>query len=116
MRKPACLSRNAVSRVGVRSLTGYSVVGVVPPYRVFTHEARDIFSWEYEPPEGDVVFNIGAGMGALLFSPLVGTAGRIIALEAHHIRSSGLVRLCELNNVENVVPLELAASDGEWEC
>jgi FkbM family methyltransferase len=94
-----------------------AVVGAAPPYKDFIADARDAFLYEYEPGEGDVVFDIGAGIGAetLLFSRLVGKTGLVIALEAHPDTYLWLVRLCELNKLENVLPLQLAASDVDGE-
>jgi len=94
-----------------------AVLGAAPPYEDFIAEARDVFLYEYEPGEGDVVFDVGAGIGAetLLFARLVGNTGRVVALEAHPDTYLWLVRLCELNKLENVIPLQLAASDVDGE-
>jgi FkbM family methyltransferase len=80
-------------------------------------EARDIFLHTYVPTAGDVVFDVGAGVGdtALLFSDLVGESGQVVAIEAHPDTFAWLVRLCELNDLKNVTPLQLAVSDHEGE-
>jgi FkbM family methyltransferase len=80
-------------------------------------EARDIFTHVYSPKVGDVVFDVGAGVGdsTLLFSRLVGAEGRVVAIEAHPEAHRWLVRLCESNELTNVVPLQLAVSDGDGE-
>jgi FkbM family methyltransferase len=83
----------------------------------FTAVARDIFIYEYTPIEGDVVVDVGAGVGAetLLFSRLVGQSGRVVSLEAHPATYQWLVKLCRLNDLANVTPLQIAASDSEGE-
>lgn len=90
-------------------------LGDAPPPAEFTAEARDIFLYGYEPGEGDIVFDIGAGVGAetLLFSRLVGTSGRVVALEAHPGTFDRLALLCRLNGLANVVPLQVAAADAD---
>jgi FkbM family methyltransferase len=95
----------------------HAVLGRAAPPAVFTAEARDIFLHEYTPRAGDVVFDVGAGIGAetLLFSRLVGPSGRVVSLEAHPRTYARLARLCEVNRLENVTALQVAASDSECE-
>lgn len=92
-------------------------LGDAPPPAEFTAEARDIFLHGYEPREGDIVFDIGAGVGAetLLFSRLAGASGRVVAFEAHPGTFERLTLLCRLNRLANVTPLQLAvaAADGQ---
>ena len=92
-------------------------IGGASPPAAFVAEARDIFLYGYTPRPGDTVFDIGAGVGAdtLLFSRLVGGSGRVVSLEAHPDTYGWLARLCELNRLENVIPLQVAASDAEGE-
>jgi FkbM family methyltransferase len=80
-------------------------------------EASDIFLYGYVPAVGDVVFDVGAGVGdtALLFSELVGERGRVVAIEAHPETFAWLVSLCRLNDLKNVTPLQVAVSDHEGE-
>jgi FkbM family methyltransferase len=91
-----------------------SLGGASPP-AVFVAEARDIFLYGYTPRAGDTVFDIGGGIGAetLLFSRLVGRFGRVVSLEAHPRTYESLARLCRLNRLANVIPLQVAASDAE---
>jgi FkbM family methyltransferase len=91
----------------------HGVLGRAAPPAVFTAEARDIFLHEYTPRPGDVVFDVGAGIGAetLLFSRLVGSSGRVVSLEAHPRTFERLARLCEVNGLENVTALQVAAAD-----
>jgi FkbM family methyltransferase len=87
--------------------------GRAAPPRVFTAQAREMFLYEYIPQAGDVVFDIGAGVGAemLLFSRLVGPSGRVVSVEAHPRTYGRLADLRKANCLRNVTPLQLAVSD-----
>jgi FkbM family methyltransferase len=91
----------------------HAELGRAAPPHVFTAGARELFLYEYEPGLGDVVFDIGAGIGTetLLFSRLVGASGRVVSVEAHPRTYSRLAGLCRVNGLANVAPLQLAVSD-----
>jgi FkbM family methyltransferase len=91
----------------------HAELGRAAPPSVFTKEAREIALHVYTPGEGDVVFDVGAGLGAetLLFSPLVGSSGLVVSIEAHPRTYRRLVDLCKANGLVNVTPLQVAASD-----
>jgi FkbM family methyltransferase len=91
----------------------HASLGRAAPPRVLTAEARELFLHEYMPRPGDTVFDVGAGIGAgaLLFSRLVGETGRVVSLEAHPRTYERLANLCEANRLDNVTPLQVAASD-----
>jgi FkbM family methyltransferase len=93
----------------------HTSLGRAAPPNVLTATARDIFLYEYTPEAGDVVFDVGAGIGAetLLFSRLVGAAGRVVSLEAHPETYRRLADLCNVNGLDNVIPLQAAASDSD---
>jgi FkbM family methyltransferase len=80
-------------------------------------EASEVLFHEYVPKPGDVVFDVGAGVGdtSLLFSRFVGERGKVVAIEAHPETFEWLSRLCEINDLENVTPLQVAVSDREGE-
>jgi FkbM family methyltransferase len=92
-------------------------LGRAAPPSVFTAEARDLFLYEYTPQPGDVVFDLGAGIGpeTLLFSRLVGPTGRVVSLEAHPLTFQRLVSFCNANGLANVTPLQVAAADVDGE-
>jgi FkbM family methyltransferase len=91
----------------------HATLGRAAPPHVLTAEAREIFLHAYTPRAGDVVFDIGAGIGAeaLLFSRLVEASGRVVAIEAHPRSYDRLVDLCTVNRLANVTTLQVAASD-----
>jgi FkbM family methyltransferase len=91
----------------------HASLGRAAPPRVFTAQARELFLYEYAPRAGDVVFDIGAGIGAeaLLFSRLVRSSGRVVSVEAHPRTYKRLVDLCNVNGLGNVTTLQVAVSD-----
>jgi FkbM family methyltransferase len=95
----------------------HASLGRASPPNVFTAEAREIFLYGYTPRPGDTVLDIGAGIGAetLLFSRLVGPSGRVVALEAHPRTYERLAKLCDVNRLTNVTPLQAAASNADGE-
>lgn len=71
----------------------------------------------YLPGPGDVVVDVGAGVGeeALVFSRLVGPTGRVIAIEAHPRTAECLRRTVALSRCTNVTVLACAVSDRDGE-
>jgi FkbM family methyltransferase len=74
---------------------------------------EDDFLWDYVPSAGDVVFDIGAGIGTELYmlAELVGPRGRIYAFEPHPKTFRVLERACEANGWEQVEPIQAAVAD-----
>lgn len=75
--------------------------------------ARDLFFQEYTPREGEVIFDVGAGIGTelMLFSRVVGSKGHVFAIEADPATFTWLQRRRDVNRLENTTLLEMAASD-----
>jgi FkbM family methyltransferase len=75
--------------------------------------ARDVFLQEYTPRDGDIVVDVGTGVGweLNLFSRLVGPTGRVYAIEADPDSFRWLERRQELNLLDNVTPLQVALAD-----
>jgi FkbM family methyltransferase len=73
--------------------------------------------YDYMLKDGDVVVDIGAGIGddAIVFSRLVGPKGRIIAIEAHPRTFGCLAKTIKLNHLHNVVAVNVATSDEDGE-
>jgi FkbM family methyltransferase len=86
---------------------------VGPTVRQLNERARDYFLQEYVPRAGDVVIDVGAGVGAemYLFSGLVGDRGRLYAIEAHPGTYERLARVCRVNRRRNVETHLLAITD-----
>ena len=79
--------------------------------------ALDQWCYDYMLKEGDVVVDIGAGIGddAVIFSKLVGPKGRVIAIEAHPRTFRCLLKTIESNSLSNVVAINVAVSDQDGE-
>jgi len=75
--------------------------------------ARAHFFWGYRPQPGDVVIDVGAGVGeeALTFSRAVGEQGKVICIEAHPRTYRCLEKLVEYNRLENVIPVHVAVTE-----
>jgi FkbM family methyltransferase len=73
--------------------------------------ARRHFLWGYEPKDGDVVIDVGAGAGeeTLTFSHIVGEWGKVICIEAHPRTYRCLEKLVRYNRLENVISIHAAA-------
>lgn len=74
---------------------------------------KDVFLHEYDVRRGDVVFDIGAGIGTetLPFSRMVGESGKVVAVEAHPATFAKLERVCRLNTLRNVQLIHAAVMD-----
>jgi len=75
--------------------------------------AKVNFLWGYTPQVGDVVIDVGAGVGeeALTFSQLVGKPGRVICIEAHPRTYRCLETLVQYNHLENVIAIHCAVAE-----
>jgi FkbM family methyltransferase len=93
----------------------HAELGRAAPPDVLTAEARELFLWEYAPRPGDVVLDVGAGIGAetFLFARLVGSSGRVVSFEAHPRTYRRLLDLCTVNRLDNVTPLQLAVANAD---
>ena len=68
------------------------------------------FTKFYNIKKGDIVFDAGAGIGTevIFFSKLVGNSGKVYALEANPSIYKLLLRTIKINNLQNVIPINLA--------
>jgi FkbM family methyltransferase len=82
------------------------------PERCF-RDAADFWFHVYQPEEGDVIVDVGAGKGedAIAFSKAVGPKGKVLAIEAHPATFQCLRLFCEENQLDNVIPLNFAIAD-----
>jgi FkbM family methyltransferase len=79
--------------------------------------ARSVFFWGYRPRAGDVIVDVGAGVGeeALTFSRAVGERGRVICIEAHPETFRCLQKLVQYNRLGNVTMIRRAVSEPSCE-
>lgn len=81
--------------------------------RFLDESARANFFWKYRPQPGDVVVDIGAGVGeeTLSFSRAVGPWGKVICVEAHPRTYRCLEKLVQYNALTNVICVHRAIAD-----
>jgi len=79
--------------------------------------AKVNFLWGYTPKVGDVVIDVGAGVGeeALTFSRAVGKHGKVICIEAHPRTFRCLEKLVQYNRLENVLAIHQAVAEPSCE-
>lgn len=75
--------------------------------------ARTHFLWGYRPRSGDIILDIGAGVGeeALTFSREVGEQGKVVCVEAHPRTYHCLEKLIEYNRLRNVIAIHQAVTE-----
>ncbi len=83
------------------------------PYEKVHGWVIENWCWDYRPKAGDVVIDIGAGIGeeTVAFSKMVGPTGRVISIEAHPETFSALVATVERSKLDNVTLLNCAVAD-----
>jgi len=81
--------------------------------KLLDEAARENFFWKYQPRPGDVVMDIGAGVGeeTLSFSRAVGPSGKVICIEAHPRTYHCLEKLVQYNALANVSCIHRAIAD-----
>jgi FkbM family methyltransferase len=79
----------------------------------FDAAARNNFFWGYQPKPGDVILDVGAGVGeeTLTFSRAVGETGRVFCVEAHPRTYACLQKLIECNRLQNVTAIHAAVTE-----
>jgi hypothetical protein len=82
-------------------------------YDFLLNQLKTLSGHHYLPQRGDIVFDIGAGVGeeTVILSQLVGTTGKIFAIEAHPRTYGALAYMVGKNNLGNVTCVNLAFSD-----
>ena len=77
------------------------------------HDHREIAFVKEHLREGDVFVDVGANIGfySLVASRTVGASGRVMAIEAEPNTFAILRENIELNQVQNIVPLNIGISD-----
>jgi len=84
-----------------------------PSARLQDDAARDSFLFDYTPKAGDVVFDLGAGVGGevRLLSRLTGATGTVISVEPHPHIFRCLAETIRLNGLDNVTALQRAVTE-----
>lgn len=82
---------------------------------LYQQEAADYWFYRYRPRRGDVIVDIGAGIGTdvIAFSRAVGPEGLVVAIEAHPTTFLALTKTCKWNHLDNVRCLQAACMDKE---
>lgn len=82
---------------------------------VFREWVLDTWAWRYRPGPGDVVVDVGAGVGeeAVTFSKLVGPKGRVVSIEAHPETFACLEETVRRSGLDNVTPVWCAVADAD---
>ncbi|MGH3902718.1 MAG: FkbM family methyltransferase [Pseudonocardiaceae bacterium] len=75
---------------------------------------RDVYLYEYTPRPGDIVLDVGAGIGleSVEIARLVGPSGRVVAVEANALTASCIEWSCALSGIDNVDVVVAAAGSG----
>jgi len=75
--------------------------------------AQHHFLWGYQPKPGDVIVDVGAGVGeeTLTFARGVGERGKVICIEAHPRTYRCLEKLVQYNCLGNVVHMHVAVAE-----
>lgn len=78
---------------------------------------RDIWEFGYAPKPGDIVVDVGAGIGTetVPFAQAVGPTGRVVAIEAHPRTCEALRRTVVRSGLTNVTVVHAATADREGE-
>lgn len=81
----------------------------------FADYSAELFLYDYAIGKGDVVVDVGAGVGeqTLPFSELVGSSGRVVAVEAQPSTFAKLQKVCRLNGMRNVDLVPAAVMDSD---
>lgn len=103
--------------VWIHELGGYYLANWRPnmrcdPQRVET-ELVEHWKTVYLPSAGETVIYIGAGIGgeSLMFARMVGSTGRVVAVEAHPKTYACLCESVKLNRLLNVETINLAVAE-----
>jgi FkbM family methyltransferase len=81
--------------------------------QAFDEATRRNFFWGYKPKAGDVLIDVGAGVGeeTLTFSRAVGERGKVICIEAHPRTYRCLKALVRYNRLTNVITVQQAVTE-----
>jgi FkbM family methyltransferase len=100
-----------------REATFVSPVRHIQDARSVERTVRDYYSHRYVPHDGDVVVDVGAGIGedTVIYSKVVGSSGRVIAIEAQPRTFACLEKTVQRNGFTNVTTVNCAITDSSQE-
>ena len=89
----------------------------VSSYAAVLASTVDLWCYKYSLKSGDVVIDIGAGIGddVVAFSRLVSEEGHVIAVEAHPVTFRCLLKTIKANKLKNVTAINVAVMDQEMD-
>jgi len=84
--------------------------GWITSKKYFESQLRRYFANQYQPKNGDIVIDLGAGLGeeAILMSDWVGETGKVYAVEATPRIAKALTYAKEVNKLDNLLVFNLA--------
>jgi FkbM family methyltransferase len=86
-------------------------------YEYLRQLCQSTYNFYYMPGPGDCVVDIGAGVGeeVAIYSQLVGSTGKVHALEANPTSYAALKYMCEQNNFDQTIVHHLAIYNADTE-
>ena len=96
-----------------RDITLVSPVVHAMPFEKIRENALDLWCHAYRPLPGDTIVDVGAGIGAesIVLSRLVGTTGRVLAIEAHPRTYRCLRKSIRSSRADRVLPVHAAIAN-----
>jgi FkbM family methyltransferase len=93
-------------------ITLYSPTVHAQPLKCVRKNALDLWCHAYTPVEGDTVVDVGAGIGAeaVILGQLLGSTGRLLAIEAHPRTHRCLEKSVRASGVRQVSPIHAAVT------
>lgn len=84
-----------------------------PPIGKLEATTANLWFYDYTPQSGDTIVDLGAefGIETLFLSRIVGSSGRVIAVEAHPGTCAALAEVVRRNRLENVSVVQAAVGD-----
>ena len=93
-------------------ITLYSPTVNAQPIKCIRDRALDLWCHDYTPVEGDTIVDVGAGIGAeaVVLGRLLGSTGRLLAIEAHPRTHRCLEKSVRASGVPQVSPIHAAVT------
>lgn len=83
-------------------------------FSFYSDVTSDVFLWDYQPQAGDVIVDVGAGIGTETLTLAKGDDSlQVMSIEAHPRTFACLQQAVHMNNLKNVNCLNVAAAEEE---